>query len=291
MIFSQFGRIFYQRFENFNLKWNRRATLKKIVSSCNSRNANKNLNFLPISGIYEKLPYLKSLGIGCIWLSPILKSPMVDFGYDVSNFREIDPLFGDMDDLEALIKRIKQLGKYSAQLQDGRMSYTRIFIEITSDSTWLGLRIIMDFVPNHTSDDHEWFQKSVKKISPYTDYYIWRDPQYIFNRTRAPPNNWVRFFSSSVRLYFWDRFMKQNKCLRSCPSSVKVPGNGTNYEDNIIYTNSRLLNPTWTFETLSFMKKWRYSTVFCYYFFLYTKWCQIHPAINKFQNLRKYVVI
>ena len=70
-----------------------------------------NIHSSHISGIYEKLPYLKSLGIGCLWLSPILKSPMVDFGYDVSNFREIDPLFGDMDDFEALVKRSKQLGR------------------------------------------------------------------------------------------------------------------------------------------------------------------------------------
>lgn len=67
------------------------------------------------TGIYTKLPYLKSLGIGVIWLSPILKSPMVDFGYDVSNFREIDPTFGAMDDFDNLVRRARKLGKASLQ--------------------------------------------------------------------------------------------------------------------------------------------------------------------------------
>ena len=64
----------------------------------------------------------------------------------------------------------------------------------------IGLRIIMDFVPNHTSDDHEWFQKSVKKISPYTDYYVWKDPQYSVNGSRVPPNNWVCEFFIVFRI-------------------------------------------------------------------------------------------
>lgn len=62
------------------------------------------------TGIYQKLTYLKSLGVGCIWLSPILKSPMADFGYDVSNFREIDPIFGTMDDFDMLIRKARKLG-------------------------------------------------------------------------------------------------------------------------------------------------------------------------------------
>lgn len=64
-----------------------------------------------MTGVYTKLPYLKSLGIGVVWLSPILKSPMVDFGYDVSNFREIDPTFGTMDDFDNLVRRARKLGK------------------------------------------------------------------------------------------------------------------------------------------------------------------------------------
>lgn len=62
-------------------------------------------------GIIDKLPYLKTLGIGCIWLSPILKSPMVDFGYDVSNFREIEPIFGTMDDFDRLLRKAHASGK------------------------------------------------------------------------------------------------------------------------------------------------------------------------------------
>lgn len=70
-----------------------------------------------MTGVYTKLPYLKSLGIGVVWLSPILKSPMVDFGYDVSNFREIDPTFGTMDDFDNLVRRARKLGKiYLSQI-------------------------------------------------------------------------------------------------------------------------------------------------------------------------------
>lgn len=87
---------------------------------------------------------------------------MVDAGYDISNFRDIDPLFGNIDDYLYLLQEAKRLG----------------------------IRVIMDFVPNHSSDKHEWFEKSVKRIDPYTNYYIWKDAK-IVNGTRQPPNNWV----------------------------------------------------------------------------------------------------
>lgn len=63
------------------------------------------------AGVYEKLPYIKDLGVGAIWFSPIFKSPMVDFGYDIANYREIDPIFGKMEDFEAVLKRAKELGE------------------------------------------------------------------------------------------------------------------------------------------------------------------------------------
>ncbi|XKL60458.1 hypothetical protein PGB90_007515 [Kerria lacca] len=131
-----------------------------------------------LRGIYQKLTYLKSLGVGCIWLSPILKSPMADFGYDVSNFREIDPIFGTMDDFDMLIRKARKLG----------------------------LKVIMDYVPNHTSEKHEWFIKSVERIPPYTDYYIWRDAKYQ-NGKRYPPNNWLSNFGKSA----WEWNEKRNQ--------------------------------------------------------------------------------
>lgn len=87
---------------------------------------------------------------------------MVDFGYDISDFLGIDHVYGTMEDFESLLKAAHDLS----------------------------LKVIMDFVPNHSSDKHEWFEKSVKKIEPYTDYYIWHEGK-IIDGIRQPPNNWV----------------------------------------------------------------------------------------------------
>ncbi|XP_065216216.1 maltase 2-like [Planococcus citri] len=122
-----------------------------------------------LKGIIQKLPYLKKLGVGCLWLSPVLKSPMADFGYDVSNFREIDPIFGTMDDFDRFLHKAHAMG----------------------------FKVIMDYVPNHTSDEHEWFTKSVQRIPPYTDYYVWKDAKYIRGK-RHPPNNWISRFGKSA---------------------------------------------------------------------------------------------
>lgn len=117
-----------------------------------------------IRGVIEKLPYLKELGICGVWLSPIFKSPMVDMGYDIEDFYEVDPIFGTMKDIEELFSEAKKLQ----------------------------IRVILDFVPNHSSDKCKWFEKSIKKIEPYTNYYIWKDGKKDKDGNRIPPNNWVR---------------------------------------------------------------------------------------------------
>ena len=100
-----------------------------------------------LKGIVEKLPYLETLGIDGIWLSPVYRSPQDDNGYDISDYQDIDPIFGTMDDMDELIA---EAGKR-------------------------GIAIIMDLVLNHTSDEHRWFQEARKsKDSPYHDYYVWR---------------------------------------------------------------------------------------------------------------------
>ena len=114
-----------------------------------------------LRGIVRRLPYIKSLGVDAVWLSPIYRSPMKDFGYDVSDYRQIDPIFGSMEDFDALV----------------------------SEAHKLGLRVMMDMVLNHSSDKHEWFQKSRVKEDPYTDFYIWRD---------SVPNNWKACFGGSA---------------------------------------------------------------------------------------------
>lgn len=116
-----------------------------------------------IKGIIEKLDYLKELGVTATWLSPVFASPQKDYGYDISNFTQIDKMFGTNDDLQELFNKAKEKD----------------------------IKIILDFVPNHSSDEHEWFQKSLKGEKPYDEYYIWRDGKNGKDDDKNPPNNWV----------------------------------------------------------------------------------------------------
>ena len=101
-----------------------------------------------LKGIIGKLDYLEKLGIDAIWLSPVCRSPQDDNGYDISDYRDIDPLFGTLSDMEELIAEGKKHG----------------------------IRIILDLVLNHSSDEHPWFLEAKKsKDNPYHDYYVWRD--------------------------------------------------------------------------------------------------------------------
>ena len=103
-----------------------------------------------LKGITSRLDYLNWLGIDAIWMSPIKQSPMVDFGYDVSDYRAIDPIFGTLADFDELL--------VEAHKRD--------------------IKIIFDFVPNHTSDQHPWFVESrASRDNPKRDWYIWRDPR------------------------------------------------------------------------------------------------------------------
>lgn len=120
-----------------------------------------------LEGIRAKLPYLAELGIRALWISPIFPSPMADFGYDVSDYRGIDPLFGDIESMDGLI----------------------------ADAHALGLKVILDFVPNHTSDEHPWFRESRRsRDSAFRDWYLWHDPA----PGGGPPNNWLSNFGGSA---------------------------------------------------------------------------------------------
>src|SRR5205809_7160368 len=123
-----------------------------------------------LAGIESRLGYLQSLGVDAVWLSPIFPSPMADFGYDISDYTGIDPLFGTMEDFDALV-----------DAAHGN-----------------GLKIILDLVPNHTSDQHPWFVESrASRDNPRRDWYIWRDG----NPEGGPPNNWLSEFGGSAWQY------------------------------------------------------------------------------------------
>ena len=120
-----------------------------------------------IQGIIKHLDYLKDLGVDALWLSPVYASPNRDYGYDISDYYSVNPEYGTLDDMKQLI--------YEANTR--------------------GLRIIMDLVVNHTSDQHQWFQESRNPNSPYRDYYIWqKGKKGLFGREKAP-NNWTSFFT------------------------------------------------------------------------------------------------
>ena len=126
-------------------------------------------------GVYEKLDYIKSLGCDGIWFSPLYPSPGIDCGYDISDYYDIAEEFGGMEAFEKVL--------------DG--AHER------------GMKIIMDLVVNHTSDQHEWFQKSRQRIEPYTDYYIWRPAK----KNGKLPNNWDSLFEGKA--WAWDEVRQE----------------------------------------------------------------------------------
>lgn len=130
-----------------------------------------------LNGIKEKLPYLKKLGIDVIWLNPIYQSPMVDNGYDISDYYAISPEFGTMSDFDALIFEAKKQG----------------------------IKIILDLAVCATSSEHQWFLESKKSVdNPYSDYYIWRDAK----PDGSEPNNWGSIFGGGSA-WKWDENRKQ----------------------------------------------------------------------------------
>ena len=142
-----------------------------------------------INGIIQRLDYLQKLGVNAVWLTPIYPSPLVDFGYDISNYQAIDPLYGSMADFDHLIAA-------------GKAHH---------------IRVIMDMVMNHTSDKSPWFQESRSSLTnPKRDWYIWRDGK----GPGIPPNNWISLFGHSAWTYdaktkqwYYHRFYAQQPDL------------------------------------------------------------------------------
>ncbi len=129
-----------------------------------------------LNGVTSKTDYVKRLGVDGAWLSPFFKSPMKDFGYDVSDYKDVDPIFGTLDDFDALLQTMHAAG----------------------------LKLIIDQVYSHTSDQHEWFRESRKsKNNPKADWYIWADAK----ADGSPPNNWISLFGGQA--WSWDTQRRQ----------------------------------------------------------------------------------
>ncbi|MEN3973005.1 alpha-amylase family glycosyl hydrolase [Sphingomicrobium sp. XHP0235] len=142
-----------------------------------------------LKGITEKLDHVAELGCDCVWISPFFTSPMVDFGYDVADYRGVDPIFGTLEDFDALVARAHALG----------------------------LKVLIDQVYSHTSDKHEWFEESRKdRTNSKADWYVWADPK----PDGSPPNNWQSVFGGPSwtwdarrRQYYLHNFLKEQPDL------------------------------------------------------------------------------
>ncbi|MGI6644768.1 MAG: glycoside hydrolase family 13 protein [Bacilli bacterium] len=126
-----------------------------------------------INGIISKLPYLKDLGVGAIWLSPVYPSPNHDFGYDIADYCDVNPEYGTLDDMKRLIKEAEKLD----------------------------IKIIMDLVINHTSYKHPYFEASKDPNSKYHNYYVWKKGRTTKKGKKLPPNNWLSFFTGPAWTY------------------------------------------------------------------------------------------
>jgi alpha-glucosidase len=142
-----------------------------------------------ISGIIQRLDHLKWLGVNAVWLSPFYPSPMADFGYDISDYKGVDPIFGTLEDFDKLVQELNKRE----------------------------MKIILDLVPNHTSDKHSWFLESrSSKDNPKRDWYIWHDG----DEDGKPPNNWLSVFGGSAwewdektSQYYYHAFLKEQPDL------------------------------------------------------------------------------
>ncbi|KAH8704423.1 glycoside hydrolase superfamily [Phaeosphaeriaceae sp. PMI808] len=130
-----------------------------------------------VPGITRKLDYLKDLGVDVVWVSPIYKSPQADMGYDIANYEDIDPSYGTLADVDHLIAEMKKRN----------------------------MKLVMDLVVNHTSEEHAWFLDSrSSKQSPKRDWYIWKPAKYDAQGARQPPNNWAQILGEANSAWTWD---------------------------------------------------------------------------------------
>ncbi|MGD8586802.1 MAG: alpha-amylase family glycosyl hydrolase, partial [Chloroflexota bacterium] len=159
----------YHRGGTADLKWWQKAVFYQVYPRSFQDSDGDGIGDL--QGIIDRLDYFVTLGVDAVWISPIYPSPMADFGYDVADYCDIDPMFGDLVTFDRLLAAAHQRG----------------------------LKIILDYVPNHSSDQHPWFLASRSgRDNPRRDWYIWRDAK----EDGSPPNNWHSQFGGSA--WEWD---------------------------------------------------------------------------------------
>nr|POE47394.1 alpha-glucosidase [Quercus suber] len=162
--------------------WKEAVVYQVYPSSFLSTGAGSIPGWGDIRGITSKLDYLKHLGVDVIWSSPVFKSPQVDMGYDISDYKDIDPRYGTLDDMDELLRELKKRD----------------------------MKFMVDIVVNHTSNQHEWFLKSrSSKDSPYRDWYIWQPPKYDEDGKRQPPNNWSMTLGEAHSAWAWDEHTQE----------------------------------------------------------------------------------
>lgn len=156
-----------EKIDNKHLWWQKGIIYQIYPRSYQDSNGN---GIGDLNGIRQRLDYIKSLNVHAIWLSPIYPSPMFDFGYDVADYCSIHPMFGTMADFDSLLEKIHDMG----------------------------MKLILDLVPNHSSSEHPWFIESRQsRDNPKRDWYIWRDPA----PDGGPPNNWLSIFGGPAWTY------------------------------------------------------------------------------------------
>jgi len=177
--------------------WWRGAVIYQIYPRSFQDSDGNGVGDLP--GIIQRLAYVEQLGVDAIWISPFCKSPMKDYGYDVADYCAVDPLFGTLEDFDALL----------------------------AEAHRLGLRVLIDFVPSHTSDQHPWFQESRQsRDNPKADWYVWAEPK----PDGCPPNNWLSVFGGVAweweprrGQYYLHHFLKEQPDLNfHCPQAVEA---------------------------------------------------------------------
>ncbi|KAF2221392.1 glycoside hydrolase superfamily [Elsinoe ampelina] len=159
-------------------RWWKEAVVYQIYpASFLSKGSGSKPGWGDLKGITSKLDYLKHLGVDVLWLSPIYKSPQADMGYDIADYKDIDPLYGSLADVDELISELKKRD----------------------------MKLMMDLVVNHTSDQHAWFTEARKsKDSPKRDWYIWKPAKIDQDGNRQPPNNWGMILGEANSAWTWD---------------------------------------------------------------------------------------